>query len=288
MTRKPGALLQLIRFDKPIGTLLLLWPTLGALWIAAQGLPDWKLLAIFSIGTLLMRSAGCIINDVADRHVDGKVARTRNRPLVTGAVSVNEAIVFFVTLCLCAFVLVLFTNTLTIALSLGAILVASAYPFMKRYTNLPQLILGIAFSFGIPMAFSAQQGNLPPALWLLFLGNLLWTVAYDTQYAMVDREDDIRIGIKSTAVLFGDADRMIIGALQIMCLLAMFLAGLRFELGLYYNAALLIVAGLFAYHQYLIRTRDTEACFKAFRHNNWVGLVIFLGIVLHYQIGSAG
>lgn len=280
---KLRAILHLIRFDKPIGTLLLLWPTLGALWIAARGLPDSSLLAIFIAGTFFMRSAGCIINDLADRQLDGAVERTKTRPLVIGTVSVNEAITLFVSLCLISFVLVLFTNTLTIVLSLVALLVAAAYPFMKRYTNLPQLVLGAAFSFGIPMAFAAQRGELPSALWLLFLGNLLWTVAYDTQYAMVDRADDVKIGMKSTAILLGDADRMVIGALQAMCLLAMFMAGVRFELGWYYYGALVVAAGLFFYHQYLIKDREPAACFRAFKHNQWVGLIIFVGIVLHYH-----
>ncbi len=286
MITKFRAALQLIRFDKPIGTYLLLWPTLGALWIAAEGTPDYLLLAIFIAGTFLMRSAGCIINDIADRNVDGAVARTQGRPLVTGVLTVNEAIALFLAFCFTAFVLVLFTNTLTIALSLGGVLIASAYPFAKRYTNLPQLVLGAAFSFGIPMAFSAQRGDLPSALWLLFVGNLLWTVAYDTQYAMVDRLDDAKIGIKSTAILFGDADRLIIGVLQGLSLLTLLMAGRRFELGLAYNMSLLIAAGLFIYHQYLIRNRDSEGCFKAFKHNNWVGLIIFMGVVLHYQLGS--
>jgi 4-hydroxybenzoate polyprenyltransferase len=286
MTTKFRAVLQLIRFDRPIGTYLLLWPTLGALWIAAEGTPDYLLLAIFIAGTFLMRSAGCIINDIADRNVDGAVARTQTRPLVTGTLTANEAIALFLAFCLAAFILVLFTNTLTIALSLGGVLVAAAYPFAKRYTNLPQLVLGVAFSFGIPMAFSAQRGDLPSALWLLFMGNLLWTVAYDTQYAMVDRLDDTKVGIKSTAILFGDADRLIIGILQGLSLLTLFMAGQRFELGLVYNLSLLVAASFFIYHQYLIKDRNPEACFKAFKHNNWVGLIIFIGVVLHYQLGS--
>jgi 4-hydroxybenzoate polyprenyltransferase len=286
MTTKFRAALQLIRFDRPIGTFLLLWPTLGALWIAADGTPDYFLLAIFITGTFLMRSAGCIINDIADRNVDGAVTRTAGRPLVTGALTTNEAIALFLAFCLAAFVLVLFTNALTIALSLGGVLFAMAYPFAKRYTNLPQIVLGVAFSFGIPMAFSAQRGDLPSALWLLFVANLLWTVAYDTQYAMVDRMDDTKVGIKSTAILFGDADRLIIGILQGLFVLTVFMAGRRFELGLTFNLSLLVAAGLFAYQQYLIKDRDIAACFKAFKHNNWVGLVIFMGVVLHYQLGG--
>jgi len=283
-TYKFTALLQLIRFDKPIGTLLLLWPTLGALWIAAGGIPNVSLLLIFVAGTFLTRSAGCIVNDFADRKVDGEVARTSARPLVTGAVTEREAMALFVTLMLLAFVLVLFTNTLTIALSLAAVVLASSYPFMKRYTHLPQLVLGAAFSWGIPMAFAARLGELPAPLWLLYLGNLLWTVVYDTQYAMVDRDDDIKIGIKSTAILFGSLDRVIIGTLQLACLLVLYLAGEAFELGSCYHASLLVTAALFAYHQYLIRNREPQACFKAFLHNNWVGLVIFLGIALDYGL----
>ncbi|QIB65573.1 4-hydroxybenzoate octaprenyltransferase [Kineobactrum salinum] len=279
---KTVALLQLVRFDKPIGTLLLLWPTLWALWIAADGVPDWPLLLIFVAGTFLMRSAGCIVNDLADRHLDGSVLRTRERPLVTGRASVREARVLFVVLCLLSFGLVLLTNTLTILLSVIGLLLAASYPFMKRYTYWPQLVLGAAFSWAIPMAFAAQLGELPAALWLLYCANLLWTMVFDTQYAMVDREDDIKIGIKSTAILFGEADRAILAVLQLLCLLALALAGLRFELGLYYFLSLVVVALLFGYHQYLTRNREREACFRAFRHNNWVGLVIFLGIALHY------
>ena len=282
---KFDALLRLIRFDKPIGTLLLLWPTLWALWIAAEGTPDTGLLLIFIAGTFLMRSAGCIINDLADRHVDGAVERTRERPLVTGEVTVNEALVVMALLTLLAFALVLLTNPLTVALSLPAVALASSYPFMKRYTHLPQVVLGAAFSWGIPMAFAAQRGELPAALWWLYLGNLLWTMVYDTKYAMVDRDDDLVIGVKSTAILFGRWDRLLIACLQVLCLLCLYMAGARFELGGYYNAALLLVAGLFVYHQYLIRGRNREACFRAFLHNNWVGLVLFVGIVLHYAIG---
>ena len=282
-TSKPSALLRLMRLDKPIGTLLLLWPTLWALWIAAEGVPDYNLLCIFVAGTFLTRSAGCVINDLADRHWDGAVKRTSARPLVTGAVSAREARILFAVLMLAAFVLVLFTNKLTIGLSVVAVLLASTYPFMKRYTHLPQLALGAAFSWGIPMAFAAQRGYLPAALWLLYAGNLLWTVVYDTKYAMVDRDDDLVVGIKSTAILFGEHDRLIIGILQVLCLLTLYAAGEAFALGSSFQLAMVAVAGLFCYHQYLIRRRDREACFKAFLHNNWVGLVIFLGIVLNYR-----
>jgi 4-hydroxybenzoate polyprenyltransferase len=278
------ALLQLIRFDKPIGTLLLLWPTLCALWLAAGGIPDLHLLLIFTLGTFLTRSAGCIVNDYADRHVDGAVERTRMRPLVTGAVTEREATLLCLLLMLLAFILVLFTNALTILLSVLAVVIASVYPFMKRYTHLPQVVLGMAFSWGIPMAFAAQSGTLPPALWLLYLGNLLWTVAYDTEYAMVDREHDLVIGIKSSAILFGSLDRLAVGVLQLLALLALLACGSAFTLGPGYYTALLVVAGLFGYHQYLIRNRDPSNCFRAFLHNNWVGAVLFTGVALHYGV----
>jgi 4-hydroxybenzoate polyprenyltransferase len=282
LSSKTSALLQLIRFDKPIGTLLLLWPTLWALWLAAQGVPDYKLLLIFLAGTFLTRSAGCIVNDLADRNLDGAVARTNARPLVTGAVTVREALVLFTVLMLLAFLLVLATNALTVGLSAIAVLLACSYPFMKRYTHLPQLVLGAAFSWGIPMAFAAQRGLLPAALWLVYLGNLLWTMAYDTAYAMVDREDDRKAGIKSTAILFGKYDRLIIALLQLTCLLSLYLAGQAFGLGLYYNASLVVAALLFGYQLHMIRERRPDDCFRAFRHNNWVGMAIFLGVALHY------
>lgn len=282
LSSKTSALLQLIRFDKPIGTLLLLWPTLWALWLAAQGVPDYKLLLIFLAGTFLTRSAGCIVNDLADRNLDGAVARTNARPLVTGAVTVREALVLFTVLMLLAFLLVLATNALTVGLSAIAVLLACSYPFMKRYTHLPQLVLGAAFSWGIPMAFAAQRGSLPAALWLVYLGNLLWTMAYDTAYAMVDREDDRKAGIKSTAILFGKYDRLIIALLQLTCLLSLYLAGQAFGLGLYYNASLVVAALLFGYQLHMIRERQPDDCFRAFRHNNWVGMAIFLGVALHY------
>jgi 4-hydroxybenzoate polyprenyltransferase len=283
---KTSALLQLIRFDRPIGTLLLLWPTLWALWLAAKGVPDYHLLAIFIAGTFLTRSAGCIVNDLADRDLDGAVARTKARPLVTGAVTVVEAITLFVGLLLVALVLVLFTNKLTIMLSLIAVVLASSYPFMKRYTHLPQLVLGAAFSWGIPMAFAAQRDALPPAMWLIYFGNLLWTTAYDTAYAMVDREDDLKVGIKSSAILFGQYDRVMIAILQMASLLCLYLAGFAFDLGIYYNTSLIVAAVLFGYQQYLIRDRHPEACLKAFLHNNWVGMVIFAGVAISYSPGG--
>jgi 4-hydroxybenzoate polyprenyltransferase len=274
------AYLQLVRFDRPIGWLLLLWPTLWALWLAAEGLPPVKLLVIFTLGTVLMRSAGCAVNDLADRNLDGSVARTRQRPMVTGSVSPNEAMTLCAVLALSAFVLVLFTNTLTILLSFGGAALAACYPFMKRYTHLPQLVLGAAFSWGIPMAFAAVLNELPPQLWLVYVANLLWTVAYDTQYAMVDREDDLKIGIKSTAILFGELDRHIVAALQALTIVALLLVGQRFELGWIYFLAVALAAGLFVYQQKLIRERAPGDCFKAFLNNNWVGAAVFLGLAL--------
>ncbi len=281
-TSKAEALLKLIRFDKPIGTLLLLWPTLWALWLAASGLPDPRLLAIFVAGTFLMRSAGCIVNDLADRHLDGGVSRTRDRPLVVGTVSPAEARALFAALMLLAFILVLFTNALTVGLSVIALLLASAYPFMKRYTHLPQIVLGAAFSWGIPMAFAAQQNALPLSLWLIYGANLLWTVGYDTAYAMVDRDDDLTIGIKSTAILFGRFDRFAIGVSQFSCLILLALAGKAFGLGSFYFVSLGGAAAFFVYQQVLIRKREPQACFIAFKNNHWVGLVIFAGVALNY------
>ncbi|MDJ0877113.1 MAG: 4-hydroxybenzoate octaprenyltransferase [Halieaceae bacterium] len=279
-TSRFSAYLQLVRFDRPIGTLLLLWPTLWALWLAAEGIPPLKLLLIFSLGTFLMRSAGCAVNDLADRNLDGAVERTRERPLVTGAVAPNEALALAASLSLAAFVLVLFTNTLTILLSFAGVVLAACYPFMKRHTHLPQLVLGAAFSWGIPMAFAAVSNTLPPALWLVFVANLFWTVAYDTEYAMVDREDDLKVGIKSTAILFGEQDRHIIAALQALTIIALLLVGQRFELGWIYFLSLLAASLLFVHQQRLIRERQPADCFRAFLNNNWVGAAVFAGLVL--------
>lgn len=275
--------LALIRFDRPIGTYLLLWPTLWALWIAAEGLPDAKLLVIFIVGTFLMRSAGCAINDFADRHIDAHVKRTAHRPIATGRISSKEALVFTAVLCSLAFVLVLFTNPRTIVLSFAAVALAACYPFMKRYTHLPQVVLGAAFSWGIPMAFAAQQNALPKELWLLYFAVLLWTVAYDTFYAMVDRDDDIQIGVKSTAILFGQYDRLITGLLQIIVIALLVEVGLAFGLAYWYFLSLIVTALLFVYQQYLIRRRDRDNCFKAFLNNHWAGGIIFCGIALSYS-----
>ncbi|WP_263147132.1 4-hydroxybenzoate octaprenyltransferase [Pseudomonas sp. RIT-PI-AD] len=276
--------IQLMRLDKPIGIYLLLWPTLWALWIAAQGLPSWPNLAIFVAGVIFMRAAGCVINDYADRDFDGHVSRTRARPLASGRVSPREALLAFALLCAASFGLVLLTNATTIWLSFGGLVLAACYPFMKRYTFYPQVVLGAAFSWGMPMAFTAETGDLPAEAWLLYIANLLWTVAYDTYYAMTDREDDLKIGVKSTAILFGDADRIIVATLQALALLCLLLAGGRFELGLYFHLGLLAAAGCFAWEFHATRTRDPQACFKAFLHNHWAGLAIFLGIVLDYAL----
>ncbi len=275
---------QLMRLDRPIGTFLLLWPTLWSLWIASEGRPRLDLVIIFIAGTFIMRAAGCVINDFADRDFDGKVKRTRHRPIVTGRVSTKSAIALFMGLSVAAFMLVLMTNRLTIQLSFGGLALAFCYPFMKRHTYLPQVVLGAAFSWGIVMAYTAQTGELNSTIWILYIANLLWTVAYDTFYAMVDRDDDIKIGVKSTALLFGNNDRAITALLQAMTLVALMLVGNKFELGVYYFIGLLGAAGLFAYQQYLIRFRRREDCFKAFLNNNYVGLVIFVGLILDYAL----
>ncbi|ENM5727621.1 4-hydroxybenzoate octaprenyltransferase [Vibrio mimicus] len=276
---KARAYWQLMRMDRPIGSLLLLWPTLWALLLAAQGLPDVRVLVVFVLGVFLMRSAGCVINDFADRHVDGHVKRTSQRPLPAGLVSAKEALLLFVVLAVTAFLLVLTMNTLTIQLSFVGILLAFIYPFMKRFTHLPQLVLGLAFSWSIPMAWSAQADALPLQVWVLFLINALWTVAYDTQYAMVDRDDDVKIGIKSTAILFGRWDKRIIGLLQLATLGLLVALGQGLELSASYYWSLLVAAGLFAYQQHLIRYRERMPCFQAFLNNNYVGMAITAGIL---------
>ncbi len=271
---------QLMRLDRPIGILLLLWPTLWSLWLAAKGVPSLKNLVIFSLGVVVMRSAGCVINDFADRKIDGKVMRTQDRPLARGAASSREAIGLFIALCVIALGLVLLTDPLTIKLSVGGLILAFCYPFMKRHTHLPQVVLGAAFAWSIPMAFAAEAGDLPESLWIVYLAVVLWTVTYDTFYAMVDRDDDIKIGVKSTAILFGEQDRFFTGVLQIMTLYSLFIIGDRFELGGIYYAGLTLAAGLFGYQQWLIRFRERSACFKAFLNNNWVGLTLFVAIVM--------
>lgn len=278
---------SLMRLDKPIGIFLLLWPTLWALLIASGGNPDPKVLLIFVAGVVLMRSAGCVINDYADRDFDRHVSRTQNRPLTAGRVSTREAKVLFVVLCLLALVLVLQLNLLTVGLSVVGVLLAAVYPFMKRVTHLPQVFLGIAFGWSVPMAFAAQTGSVPQVGWLMFVATVLWATAYDTLYAMVDREDDRVLGLKSTAILFGDSDRQIIAIIQGMLLACLLMIGLQAELGLIYYLAVLVGAGLAGWQQYLIRFREREACFKAFLNNNWFGAVIFLGILFDYMFAAA-
>ena len=272
--------LVLTRMDRPIGALLLLWPTWWALWLAAGDWPPLKPLAIFTLGVFAMRAAGCAINDFADRKLDPQVARTAGRPIASGRVTPREALVVFGALLAFAFVLVLFTNRLTIELSFAGAALAAIYPFTKRWTYLPQVVLGAAFGWAIPMAFAAVAGTVPPLGWLLFIANILWSVVYDTEYAMVDREDDLKAGAKSTAILFGDADLPILGVLMATLLLAMVFVGQRAHLGWPYWLALLAASGLFAYQLWLIRTRERTRCLAAFRHNNWWGLAIWIGIVL--------
>jgi 4-hydroxybenzoate polyprenyltransferase len=270
---------QLARLDRPIGSLLLLWPTLWALWLAAGGFPPLSVLLIFVAGVFVMRSAGCVINDYADRHIDGHVKRTASRPLPAGRLSSLQALLFFTLLVAIAFMLVWQLNRFTLYLSVGGILLAAIYPFMKRVTSLPQVVLGMAFSWSIPMAYSAAAGELSITTWLLFLANVLWTVAYDTMYAMVDRDDDLTIGVKSTAILFGRNDRLYIALLQLATLSVLWLVGWLEQLSSSYFSVLSITGLFFIYQQWLIRHRQRDACFRAFLNNNWVGMLVFAGIL---------
>ncbi|ADD75420.1 MULTISPECIES: 4-hydroxybenzoate octaprenyltransferase [Pantoea] len=272
---------RLMRIDKPIGALLLLWPTLWALWLAKMAVPPLHILAVFVAGVFVMRAAGCVINDYADRKVDGHVERTKHRPLASGAVTAKEAKYLFVVLGLIAFALVLSMNLMTIMLSVVGLALAWVYPFMKRYTHLPQVVLGAAFGWAIPMAWSAVSESLPLVCWLVFLANICWTVAYDTQYAMVDRDDDLKIGVKSTAILFGRYDKFIIGLLQLATLVLMAWVGMILDLNGAFYWTLLLAGGLFVYQQKLIAERDRQACFRAFLNNNYVGLVLFLGVLMN-------
>lgn len=274
--------ISLTRLDKPIGILLLLWPTYWALWLAAEGMPDWPVLVVFSLGVVLMRSAGCVINDYADRKIDGQVKRTQHRPMTTGLISPKQALGLFFVLLIIAFMLVLTMNSLTIGLSFAAVALAACYPFMKRLTHLPQVVLGAAFGWSIPMAFAAQSNELPPVCWLLFAANLAWTVAYDTFYAMVDRDDDIKIGVKSTAILFGRYDRIIIGLLQTTTIYCLVKVGIELNLSFYYYVAITVAALLFVHQQWQTKVFNRAACFKAFLDNNKVGAVIFIGIFTSY------
>jgi len=281
-----GQYWKLVRGDRPIGVLLLLWPTWWALWIAAAGVPPLWTLFVFTAGVWLTRSAGCVINDYADRWLDPQVERTRTRPLATGAVSGREALLVFAALMLVAFALVLTLNRLTLYLSVVGLFLAASYPYLKRYTYLPQVYLGLAFGWGIPMAFAAVQGTVPPVAWVLYCANILWATAYDTWYAMVDRDDDIRAGSKSTAILFGELDLVAQGVLYALVFLAFYLVGRQAQLGMYYWAAMAIAAVLVVYEFVIARHRERESCFRAFLHNNWVGAVLFAGIAIHHAVQS--
>jgi 4-hydroxybenzoate polyprenyltransferase len=273
---------KLMRLDKPIGTLLLLWPTLWALWIAADGRPQWLMVGIFCVGTLLMRSAGCVMNDLADRNFDGHVERTRNRPLAAGLMSVKEALWLAAGLTLGAFSLVLALNRFALALSFVALALAASYPYTKRFMSVPQAYLGVTFGFGIPMAYAAVTDGLPPPCWWLLLANIFWVLAYDTEYAMVDRNDDLRIGIRTSAITLGRYDVAAVMSCYAAMLAVLVYTGLKLGFGLYYYLGLLAAGGIMLYHYSLIRERGREGCFKAFLHNNWVGGVIFAGIATDY------
>ncbi|MCP5300147.1 MAG: 4-hydroxybenzoate octaprenyltransferase [Chromatiaceae bacterium] len=279
---RAGVYWRLIRADRPIGIYLLLWPALWALWIAADGIPPLWTLLVFVLGTALMRSAGCAINDFADREFDGRVERTAQRPLATGAVKPREAVVVFAVLALLAFALVLTLNGRTIAHSFIAVALAATYPFTKRYTHVPQLVLGVAFGWAVPMAFTALQGQVPAVAWILFAATVVWALIYDTMYAMVDRDDDLKIGVKSTAILFGRYDRGIIALLQLCMLLLLWRAGEMAARGALYDTGLLGAAALFVFQQWLIRGRGRAACFRAFLNNHYVGMVVFVGLFADY------
>lgn len=275
---------RLTRIDRPIGTLLLLWPCLMALMLAAGGMPDLKVLVIFIIGVVIMRACGCIINDYADRDLDSFVERTRSRPLASGEISTKEALILFVILGLSAFGLVLLLNGLVVKLSVVGIILTIIYPFTKRITNMPQMFLGIVWSWSIPMAYAAQTGEVPMEAWWLFAANWCWTVAYDTMYAMVDRDDDLKVGIKSTAILFGKYDRQIIGLFQFAALACFIAAGWSADRGLLYGLGILTFVGFSTYQQMLIFGRERAPCFKAFLNNNWAGLALFVGLGADYLI----
>jgi 4-hydroxybenzoate polyprenyltransferase len=274
--------LLLIRLNRPIGIFLLLWPTLWGLWIASEGFPNTKILVVFLFGVFLMRSAGCILNDIIDKDFDKFVARTQNRPLASDKLSSIEAFIVAISLIFIAFLLVLTTNTLTVQLSFVAIILAGTYPFLKRHTYLPQFFLGLTFGWSIPMAFAATTNSIPKIAWLLLIANILWTVVYDTIYAMIDREDDLKIGIKSTAILFDDADRFIIGLIQSLVLIALIVIGQQASLNTIYYFSLIIGGCLFLYQLHLIRNRDPKKCMQAFLNNNWFGLVVFIGLFINY------
>ncbi|MEL0271040.1 MAG: 4-hydroxybenzoate octaprenyltransferase [Gammaproteobacteria bacterium] len=277
-----NAYFRLMRLDKPIGIYLLLWPTLWALFLAKRGLPDIDLMIIFTLGVILMRSAGCVINDFADRKIDKFVMRTKDRPLTSGEVSEKGALILFSFLILMSFGLVLMTNFLTVQLSIVAVFLATLYPFVKRWSNLPQFVLGSAFAMSVPMAFSATLDEVPFSAWLVFLATIIWTVIYDTIYAMVDREDDLKINVKSTAILFGKYDLIIILLLHLLLIAILVMISQEFQLGNYFNMSIVMATLLMFYHQQLIKDRERTKCFKAFLNNHYIGIVILLGIVLSF------
>ncbi|ASF46512.1 4-hydroxybenzoate octaprenyltransferase [Methylovulum psychrotolerans] len=274
----------LARFDRPIGILILLWPTLWALWVASDGKPDTLVFSVFALGVVLMRAAGCVINDYADRDFDPHVERTKQRPIAAGKVSPKEALVVFAVLCLTAFALVLLMNTYTILLSFAGAFLAASYPFMKRYTQLPQAYLGMAFGWAVPMAFAAQTNTIPAVAWVLYLAVMLWALVYDTMYAMVDKDDDLKIGVKSTAILFGAYDRQIIGLLQVIIIGLLLTVGQWQHLAWPYYLGVLVAAGLSAYQQKLIFQRQKAQCFQAFLNNNWFGMAVFIGLAGAYLV----
>ena len=284
VTERLSLYIQLTRLHRPIGILLLLWPTLWGLWIAGDGRPAWHIVFIFALGTVLMRSAGCAINDYADRHIDKHVKRTRERPITSGRIAPNEALWVAAALAIFAFLLIQPLNNLTLLLSVPAVLLAGSYPFTKRFFAIPQAYLGIAFGFGIPMAFAAQLGNVPPVAWLLLIANVFWAIAYDTEYAMVDRDDDIRLGIHSSALFFGKYDVVAVMACYVVTLILLACAGEIVGSGVMFYAGLLVAAGIALYHYKLIKDRSREACFAAFLHNNWFGAAVFEGLVTDYAL----
>ena len=279
---------KLMRVDKPIGIWLLLWPTLWALWLAGEGHPNQGLFIVFVLGVFIMRSAGCVLNDYADRKIDPYVERTRSRPIASGAVAPAEALLLFTALGLSAIGLAMLLNRPARMLAIVGAVLTIAYPFIKRFVSIPQFVLGAAFGWAVPMAFAAQTGELPQLAWLVFGAALIWAVIYDTFYAMVDREDDKKIGVKSTAILFGDVDLFVIAGLQMLMLLTLVFIGLRAELGAWYYASVAGAGILMAYHQWLARDRQPAGCFSAFLHNHHIGLVVFIGIVLHYAFNPVG
>jgi 4-hydroxybenzoate polyprenyltransferase len=287
MAARLDAYERLVRLDKPIGILLLLWPTLSAMWLAALGTPPWSLVLIFTMGTILMRSAGCAVNDWADRRFDPHVARTAGRPLATGEIPAWEALAVGAVLALCAFAFVLATNRPTILLSFPAAAIAIAYPFFKRFFFLPQAFLGIAFSFGIPMAYAAIYGHVPPIAWWLLLLNAFWVIAYDTEYAMVDRDDDMRLGLRTSAIAFGRFDIVAVALCYAIYLAGMFAVGVLLRMGIFYYGGLAVALCCAAYHVWLIRNRNRDRCFAAFRHNHWLGFAVFAGIALDYAVRFA-